>query len=39
VRGGGGAALRFRDFRLFLVSMLGTGLALQMAMVAIGWQV
>ncbi len=39
MRGGGGAALRFRDFRLFLVSMLGTGLALQMAMVAIGWQV
>jgi MFS family permease len=39
MRGTGGAALRFRDFRLFWVSMLATGLALQMAMVAIGWQV
>ncbi|MGZ8688071.1 MAG: MFS transporter [Gaiellaceae bacterium] len=39
MRGAGGAALRFRDFRLFWVAMLATGLALQMAMVAIGWQV
>jgi len=31
--------LRIRDFRLFLGSMFATGLALQMAQVAIGWQV
>ncbi len=39
MRGAGLAALGYRDFRLFWVSMLATGLALQMAMVAIGWQV
>ena len=39
MRSAGVAALRYRDFRLFWVSMLATGLALQMAMVAIGWQV
>ena len=31
--------LRYRDFTLFLGSMFATGLALQMAQVAIGWQV
>jgi len=31
--------LRIRDFSLFLGSMFATGLALQMAQVAIGWQV
>jgi len=39
MKGAGGAALRFRDFRLFWVSMLASGLAFQMAAVAIGWQV
>jgi MFS family permease len=33
------AFLRYRDFVLFLGSMFATGLALQMAQVAIGWQV
>src|SRR5262249_53885495 len=31
--------LRIRDFSLFLGSMFATGLALQMAQVAVGWQV
>jgi MFS family permease len=31
--------LRLRDFSLFLGSMFATGLALQMAQVAVGWQV
>ena len=33
------SVLRYRDFTLFLGSMFATGLALQMAQVAIGWQV
>ena len=33
------AALRYRDFTLFAGSMFATGVALQMAQVAIGWQV
>ena len=37
--GGGGAALRIRDFRLFWFASLASGLALQMAAVAVGWQV
>jgi MFS family permease len=36
---GGAAALRHRDFRLYWVSLLLSGLALQMAVVAVGWQV
>ncbi|HEY7381416.1 MAG TPA: MFS transporter [Gaiella sp.] len=35
----GAAALRHRDFRLFWISLLTSGLALQMAAVAVGWQV
>jgi MFS family permease len=38
-RGGGGAALRIRDFRLFWLSSVATGLALSMSQVAVGWQV
>jgi MFS family permease len=34
-----GSALRFRDFRLFALAMLLSTLAMQMASVAIGWQV
>ncbi len=37
--GAGTSALRQRDFALFLGSMVATGLALNMAQVAIGWQV
>lgn len=33
------AVLRYRDFTLYLGSMFATGMALQMARVAIGWQV
>ena len=36
---GGGAALRIRDFRLFWLSSVATGLALSMSQVAVGWQV
>ena len=36
---GGGAALRDRDFRLFWLSSVAAGLALQMCQVAVGWQV
>ena len=35
----GTAVLRYRDFTLFLGSLFSTGMALQMAQVAIGWQV
>src|SRR4026209_934866 len=35
----GGSAFRHRDFRLFWVSPVAEALALQMAVVAIGWQV
>ncbi len=35
----GASVLRYREFALFLGSILTTGLALQMARVAIGWQV
>lgn len=35
----GTSVLRYREFTLFLGSMVGTGLALQMSFVAIGWQV
>jgi MFS family permease len=38
-RAGGGAALRIRDFRLFWLSSVATGLALSMSQVAVGWQV
>ena len=38
-RGGGGAALRIRDFQLFWLSSVATGLALSMSQVAVGWQV
>jgi MFS family permease len=38
-RAGGAAALRIRDFRLFWLSSVATGLALSMSQVAIGWQV
>src|SRR6187431_2032632 len=34
-----GSALRFRDFRLFALAMLLSTIAMQMASVAIGWQV
>ena len=37
--GGGAAALRIRDFRLFWLSSVATGFALSMAQVAVGWQV
>jgi len=33
------SVLRYRDFNLYLGAMFATGLALQMAQVAIGWQV
>ena len=33
------SVLRYRDFTLYLGAMFATGLALQMAQVAIGWQV
>jgi len=33
------SAFRHRDFALFWVALVATGLAMQMAMVAIGWQV
>ena len=33
------SALRYREFKLYLGSMITTGLALHMAFVAIGWQV
>jgi len=33
------SVLRYRDFSLYLGAMFATGLALQMAQVAIGWQV
>jgi MFS family permease len=36
---GGGSAFRHRDFALFWVSLVTEALALQMAIVAIGWQV
>jgi len=39
VLGAGTSALRQRDFALFLGSLVATGLALNMAQVAIGWQV
>jgi MFS family permease len=39
VTSAGAAALRHRDFRLFWISLLTSGLALQMAAVAVGWQV
>ena len=39
MRSVGTAALRYRDFTLFLGSLFTTGMALQMARVAIGWQV
>src|SRR4029453_9041768 len=35
----GGSAFRHRDFSLFWVSLVAEALALQMAVVAIGWQV
>ena len=35
----GGSAFRHRDFALFWVSLVTEALALQMAVVAIGWQV
>ncbi len=35
----GGSAFRHRDFALFWVSLVSEALALQMAVVAIGWQV
>ena len=35
----GSSVLRYRDFTLFLGSLFTTGMALQMAQVAIGWQV
>jgi MFS family permease len=35
----GGSAFRHRDFALFWVSLVAEALALQMAVVAIGWQV
>jgi MFS family permease len=38
-RGGGGAPLRIRDYRLFWLSSVATGLALSMSQVAVGWQV
>jgi MFS family permease len=38
-RQAGTAALRIRDFRLFWLSSVATGLALSMSQVAIGWQV
>ena len=38
-RAGGGTALRIRDFRLFWLSSIATGLALSMSQVAVGWQV
>jgi hypothetical protein len=37
--GAGGSAFRHRDFALFWVSLVTEALALQMAIVAIGWQV
>ena len=36
---GAAAALRIRDFRLFWLSSVATGLALSMSQVAVGWQV
>ena len=36
---GGAAPLRIRDYRLFWLSSVATGLALSMSQVAIGWQV
>jgi predicted MFS family arabinose efflux permease len=38
-RQSGGAALRIRDFRLYWLSSVATGLALSMSQVAVGWQV
>jgi len=38
-RATGAAALRIRDFRLFWLSSVATGLALSMSQVAVGWQV
>jgi MFS family permease len=35
----GGSAFRHRDFKLFWISLVAEALALQMAVVAIGWQV
>jgi Transmembrane secretion effector len=35
----GAAALRIRDFRLFWLSSVATGVALSMSQVAVGWQV
>jgi len=39
VSSAGGSAFRHRDFSLFWVSLVAEALALQMAVVAIGWQV
>ncbi|MGL6278948.1 MAG: MFS transporter [Gaiella sp.] len=38
-RARGDTPLRYRDFRLFLVASVATGFALEMALVAVGWQV
>jgi hypothetical protein len=38
-RQSGGAALRIRDFRLYWLASVATGLALSMSQVAVGWQV